>query len=283
MIRLYSSFTFRNVLLMITMGTFPFVSGCGNQNSVSPQEQQMNAKAQATNVTRPVQTPFFQLYSTGTGSGVHVSHISIACKTCHLVGGAVQFDPTSPAIIPGTLRTDSSGAVIVVPSTGTVAKNNILIPSQLPTYNPADGTCANIACHWVKPGIFSYYNDADGQAEQAPYGTALPKTTPDWYSTPGSALCSACHGYPPYDTPNQYTWHSSWHGGVSVGSKTNPDVLGMNYCNTCHPDVTSTVSNGQLITTINDAKHNGNLHGNGAVDVVPNWGLSFLCSQCHGG
>jgi predicted CxxxxCH...CXXCH cytochrome family protein len=285
MMRSYFSCTFRNFLLMIgMMAALLFVSGCGDPNSVSPQGQQTSQKSAMTqmNITRPVQTPFFQLYSTGTGSGVHISHNGIACKTCHLVAGAVQFDPTSAAIVPGTLKTDSSGAVIVNAATGTVAENNVLIPAQLPTYNPTNGICANIACHWVKPGNYYYYNDADEQNEVAPYGTALPKTTPDWYSTPGAALCSACHGYPPYDAPNQYIWHSSWHGGVSVGS-TNPDVIGFNYCSTCHPDVTSKVTNGTLITTINAANRNGNLHGNGVVDVVPNWGLSFLCSQCHGG
>ena len=282
----------KHASVVLTLFLLLLIAGCGDSNNpnsaittgqTATQQGGQQAGALATGtqiVTRPVQTPFFQSYSSGAGTGVHVSHNSVPCKTCHLTGGAVQFDPTSQAIISGTLRTDSTGKVIVNPD-GTVAKNNVLIASQLPSYNPNDGTCANIACHWVKPGVYNYYNDADQQNEQASYGTALPRTSPDWYSIPGSALCSACHGYPPYDAPNQYVWHSGWHGGVNVGNGT--DVIGFNYCQTCHPDVMSTVKNGVLITTINPVSKNGSLHGNGVVDVSPNWGLGVWCGYCHGG
>jgi hypothetical protein len=281
---LFSNCAFRNILLLVSMVAILLLWGCGDPSVVSQsQVQEMSARNQVI-VTRPVQTPFFQLYSTSAGSGVHVSHNAFACKTCHLTGGAVQFDPTSAAIIPGTLRTNSSGVVITNPVSGTVSKANVLNFAQLPSYNPATGTCANIACHWVKPGNFTYWDDVVEDQETVPYGTALPKTTPDWYSVAGALTCIACHGYPPYDAPNQYVWHSSWHGGVSVGSTTNPDVLGTNYCSTCHPDVITTIVNGVMVNTIKtDA--NGKLHGNGVVDwqFGNNSSPYWLCNQCHGG
>ena len=230
--------------------------------------------------TRPaVQTPFLPMNSTATGTGVHVNHGSYGCAVCHLQGGAVQFDPRGAAILPGTLATDSRGNVIVD------AKGNatILISSQLPAYDPSTGSCSNIACHYVKPGVYTPPDGAVfGDTYTYAYGSTSATPTPDWYSAPGSAACTACHGYPPSSSDGRL-WHSGWHGGASVtGSPT--DVMGFNSCSTCHPDVTSTVSGtaGTPTATINTTIKTPAMHGNGVVDVIYNTG-DYPCVFCHGG
>ena len=255
----------------------------GGQNAVSLQQTGTQLTAP---FTRPVQTPFVTSDATatditnptnsGTGVQVHADHASqnIACKTCHLVGGVVQFDPAGPAVMPGTYQVNSAGKVTA-----------ILNQAQVPTYDPTHGTCSNIYCHWVKPGTFTYYDNSLGANNTVPYGTPLPATTPDWYSTAGpSASCTGCHGYPPYTAPNQYVWHSSWHGGVNINSSLNPDFMQANYCSTCHPDV-HTVVNGtigtagaQLVTTIT----NPSMHNNGVVNVDESGQGYGSCVYCHG-
>jgi hypothetical protein len=243
------------------------------------------ASRAATTATRPggaIQTPFLPMNSTASGTGVHVSHPSFACTVCHLAGGAVQFDPSGPAIVAGTLATDSTGKVIKN-SSGAVT---ILIPSQLPTFDPVSGTCSNVACHYVKPGVYVPRDVWPSDYNEYPYGGSL-AATPDWYSTPGGNACASCHGYPP--TGNGGVWHSGWHGGVSVTSARNPDVLGYNACSTCHPDVTSTISGagtsaGMITTTIRTPS----AHANGTVDVLyfndsRPYPSQESCDGCHYG
>jgi hypothetical protein len=236
----------------------------------------------ATRTGGAIQTPFLPMNSTANGSGVHVSHPSYACSVCHLTGGAVQFDPSGPAIIAGTLATDSTGKVIKN-SSGAVT---ILVPSQLPTYDTVSGTCSNVACHYIKAGTYVPKDVYPPDTDLYSYGGSA-TTTPDWYSTPGGNACAACHGYPP--TGNGGVWHSGWHGGVSVTSTLNPDVQGFNACSTCHPDVTSTItgagtSAGTITTTITTPS----MHANGTVDVLyfndsRVYPSQDTCDNCHYG
>jgi predicted CxxxxCH...CXXCH cytochrome family protein len=246
------------------------VASCGGTESGQPvasdsklaREPAMRAALTATRTGGAIQTPFLAMNSTASGTGVHVSHPSYTCSVCHLVGGAVQFDPRGPAIIAGTLATDSTGKVIVDSS----GHATILVSSQLPSYDPVGGTCSNVACHYMKAGVYvpQDYYPPDGYSY--PYGGSSLQT-PDWYSTPGTDACTACHGYPP--TGNGGVWHSGWHGGVNVTSTLNPDVLGYNACSTCHPDVSTTItgagtSTGAFITTFTTPS----MHANGTVDVL---------------
>ncbi len=266
----------RVVMAVASCSAAVVVGGCGGTEHSGDRA----ALSSATTATRPVQTPFLQMNDTTTAPpGVHQSHAGVAaCKTCHLVGGAVQFDPRGPAIIPGTLATDASGNVIL----DAQGNATILKPNQLPSYDTTTGSCSNVACHWVRPGIytprFSWW-DTNTYA----YGSTLPFQTPDWLSTPGAA-CSACHGYPPSSSGGP--WHSTWHASVNVASTLNPDVLGFNACSTCHLDVHSTLLNpgtatGAIITTISTPS----MHANGTVDVAWNPGgmgiPPFFCENCH--
>jgi hypothetical protein len=242
-----------------------------------PQEQLAQQSANAVVSTRPVQTPFVAWNSTFTPQyGVHAQHAAAApaCTVCHLKGGIVQFDPRGAAVIPGTVSVNAQGVVTV------------LVPSQVPTYNPTNGTCSNIACHYVKPFV---YTPPDGLGVFGdPYsyncGSGPTTTTPDWYNDPTTfSDCAACHGYAPYSDGG--VWHSGWHGGVNVNSATNPDGWWLNACSTCHSDVTTTLSGtlgtagARWITTFKDPTK----HANGVVDVDYTATAEWPCTNCHGG
>jgi len=236
----------------------------------------------ATRTGGAIQTPFVPMNSTG-GTGVHASHPSYACSVCHLVGGAVQFDPSGPAIIAGTLATDSTGKVIKN-SSGQVT---ILVPAQLPTYDPVGGTCSNMACHAVKAGVYVPQDYWPPDVTAYPYGGSA-ALTPDWYSVPGTNTCSGCHGYPP--NGNGGYWHSGWHGNVNVTSSLNPDVQGYNACSTCHQYTSTTITGagtaaGKFVTTFT----NPSMHMNGTVDVLyynparRQGPIQDTCDGCHFG
>jgi hypothetical protein len=260
----------RGALPLLATCSVALLTACGGagdaqrlaSDSKVVREPASRAALTATRTGGAIQTPFLPMNATTGGTGVHVNHPSFACSVCHLVGGAVQFDPSGPAVIAGTLATDSTGKVIK-DSSGAVT---ILVPSQLPTYDPASGTCSSVACHYMKPGVYVPQDVYPPDTYSYPYGgSAL--TTPDWYSPPGLGACSACHGYPP--TGNGGVWHSGWHGGVSVTSPTNPDVLGYNACSTCHPDVTSTITGaGTPAGTVTTTIKTPSMHANGTVDVL---------------
>jgi hypothetical protein len=259
----------RGALALLVACSAALLTACGGaddgQRLASDSKVVREPASRAALVTRTggaIQTPFLAMNSTTNGSGVHASHPSFGCNVCHLVGGAVQFDPSGPAIIAGTLATDSTGKVIK-DSNGQVT---ILVPSQLPTYDPASGTCSSVACHYMKAGVYVPQDYYPPDYNAYPYGGSA-VSTPDWYSIPGTNDCSACHGYPP--TGNGGVWHSGWHGGVNVNSATNPDVLGYNACSTCHPDATSTITGagtpaGKITTTFKTPS----MHANGTVDIL---------------
>ncbi len=177
-------------------------------------------------------------------TGAHGGHAAFDCKTCHLVGGVVCFDPAGKAVAAG---------------------------KPAPTYDPTAKTCSNIACHGGVPaGTYSYYfPGGDGEPVLItvhvygnPYGNTG-GTTPSWYS--GGIGCTGCHGDPPRNgTDGSNIWHSGYHG---YGGPTST----YNQCQLCHPDATSP-GNG-----IGDTITNPSLHGNGVYDVV-----ALFKSQCFG-
>jgi Geobacter CxxxxCH...CXXCH motif (GSu_C4xC__C2xCH) len=251
-------------------------AGCGGP------DQEPSARSDALTVSRPAATPFIPFNSSTTAPGVHVKHATIACSACHLQGGAVQFDPKGPAVIPGTLKTDSHGVVIVDP----LGNVTVLQPTMVPTYTPGSATtattCSNISCHWIPPGDYTA-PDADwfGDTDPYAYGSAPGSPTPDWYTDPSTVNdCAACHSYPPYSSGG--LWHSGWHGNVNINSAPNKDLQGLNSCSTCHPDVSTTItgtigtSSAAMVTTIS----NPSMHPNGAIDVTyPNG--RYPCAYCH--
>lgn len=168
--------------------------------------------------------------------GAHPKHAGASCTTCHLCRGVVAFDPASPAAIAG---------------------------QPAPVFDPATKTCANVGCHGVAPGTFTYYFP-DGSGELAlqtvAYGSA-PVATPSWLGTGTGAGCAGCHGNPPRN--------GAWHGGYHA----NQGPTGAaNQCQFCHPDATSVNGVGTAIT-------NASLHGNGQVNVQARFRSS--CFGCH--
>lgn len=161
-------------------------------------------------------------------TGAHGGHAVFDCKTCHLVGGVVCFDPAGKAVAAG---------------------------KPAPTYDPASKTCSNVACHGVSSGTFSFYTQGgDGEAylnTVTVYGSAI-KTTPSWYDT--GISCGACHDDPPRNgTDGSNAWHSGYHAGTPT--------MASNQCQFCHPDASSP-GNG-----IGDTITNPTLHANGVYNV----------------
>lgn len=185
-----------------------------------------------------------------TPTGAHGSpsiqpagHYAFDCKVCHKVGGRLSFDKNGPAYAVG---------------------------KPAPTFDATAKTCANIACHGVPSGTFSYYFP-DGTGEPVlntvTYGgSPSSATTPSWYST-GATSCTGCHGDPPTNGSNgSNVWHSGYHGGGGPTSA-------QNQCQFCHPDASSPGNGiGDTITTTS-------LHANGTVNVQATFKSS--CFGCH--
>lgn len=171
----------------------------------------------------------------------HPKHAATLCATCHLCRGAgdeasggVVFNPAGPAVAPG---------------------------QPAPAFDGASKTCANVACHGVQPGTFSYYypgGDGEPELVTVGYGGA-PRPTPSWLAT--GLGCDACHGNP----PRNGTWHGGYHAGQGPTGAANQ-------CQFCHPDATSTAGVGTAIT-------NPALHGNRVVEVTARFRSS--CFGCH--
>ncbi len=172
--------------------------------------------------------------STCSPLAAHPKHATATCTTCHACDGVVAFDPAGLAVMPG---------------------------QPAPTFDAATKTCANVACHGVRAGTFSYFMpDGQGEAELRTfdYGST-PQPTPSWLTT--GIGCAGCHGNPPR---NGY-WHSGSH---ALQGPTGT----VNQCQLCHPDATGSNGVGTAIT-------NPALHGNGVVDVQPRYKSS--CFGCH--
>ena len=204
---------FRNMPALTGLAALLFLSGCGDE-SMSPQGTGVTSsqKATAADTTSP---------SPCTPTGAHAAHAAFDCKTCHVVGGVLCFDP--------------NGAAVMKPSAD--------YPTPpAPTFDATAKTCLNIACHYVPGGTFNYYfqgGDGEAEARSVTYA-AINKVTPSWYAV--GAGCSACHDNPPADG---FLWHSGKHSGT-ITSPTNQ-------CQLCHPDATGTNGQGTAIT--NPAQH----------------------------
>jgi hypothetical protein len=152
--------------------------------------------------------------TTADGTGAHPKHAGFDCKTCHMVGGVMCFNPAGPAVAAG---------------------------QPAPLFDATAKSCSNVACHSVQAGTFSYYfpgdeMDADGypipELKTVSYGGASASITPSWYST--GAGCTACHGNPPANGSNgTNTWHSGFHANNQNVGAINP-----NACELCHNDPT---------------------------------------------
>lgn len=184
-------------------------------------------------------------------TGAHGKHVVTSCKTCHVCGGVLQFDPAGPAVAAG---------------------------QPAPAFDAVTKTCSNVACHSVPAGTYTY-SVYDWSTETAvpmtvPYGGGAAQTTPSWYATGGSS-CAACHPLP----ASPYNWHGGYHGGSSA----------TNSCQLCHQDAvgfTSTagvVSGAAIVQTSTCGPQRNQpcppFHGNGIVDVTPQW--ASACIGCH--
>lgn len=167
-------------------------------------------------------------------SGGPTKHGGYDCKTCHVVGGVFSFSPTGPAVAAG---------------------------HPLPAFDNVAKTCANVACHGIYSGTFSYYfPGGDGEPELKTVNYAgNGGATPSWYAT--GLGCASCHGNP----PSNGTWHSGYHGGQGPTGA-------YNQCQFCHPDATGSGGHGTAIT-------NTAMHGNGTVEVQARFTSS--CFGCH--
>lgn len=177
--------------------------------------------------------------------GAHRKHASYDCKTCHMMHGKDRFDPNGLAAIKPTPTN----------------------PNPLkPSFNATAKTCANIACHSIPAGTFSYYfigGDGEPALNTVNYGGTLAAVTPSWYTI--GAGCGACHGNPPRNgSDGSNVWHSGYHAGTSTAAS--------NQCQFCHPGESGT--GGQGTTIVNPA-----LHGNGKVEVQAIFKSS--CFSCH--
>jgi hypothetical protein len=201
-------------------------------------------------------------------TGAHAKHYGFDCKVCHMVGGVMCFDPNGPAY------NASFGA---------------------PAFDATAKTCTNVACHTVAPGTFSYYypgdeTDADGYPipvlKTVNYGGGAPRPTPSWYTTPGTAGCTACHDNPPANgSDGSNAWHSSYHANnLNVGA------INPNACELCHND--PTVPYGTWVPVAfssvgTDGKYHGYQinpaaiaqHANGTATVLAKF--VYQCFGCH--
>ncbi len=180
-------------------------------------------------------------------TGAHGKHVFTSCQTCHVCGGVLQFDPAGPAVAAG---------------------------QPAPAFDAVNKTCSNVACHSVPAGTYTYWVYDWGSETlypvSVPYGGGAAQTTPSWYTT-GASACTACHPLP----ANSYNWHSGYHA--------------VNTCETCHQDATGFTAPGGVVTgaaivqtsTCGPQRNQPcpSFHGNGVVDVTPNWGSS--CYGCH--
>jgi predicted CxxxxCH...CXXCH cytochrome family protein len=206
----------RNLLTLVALSALLIISGCGDE-SMSPQGSAGTKAVSAAVSVQPC-----------TPTGAHAAHAAFDCKTCHLVGGVLCFDPNGPA--PFKPTTDNP-------------------TPPPPAYDATAKTCSNVACHFVPGGTFTYpFQGGDGEvAWNTITYAATNKATPSWISV--GAGCSACHNNPPADG-------NLWHSGNHSGSITSPT----NQCQLCHPDATGTNGQGTAIT-------NPALHRNGTVEV----------------
>ena len=186
---------------------------------------------------------------------IHVRHRKVMadCQGCHNLRNSFDVtatfykDNTKPAFISG-------GPVPTYTASGKW--------SSTPTIDAS--TCSNIACHSTTPGTFGYYfPGGDGEPVWITVTTGGVSTAVASWQSNKETVCNSCHG----DPPNDYVWHSGYHGGA---------IAGANNCELCHPDAKSTTLNGQIIyNSLTDTS----LHQNGTVNVLARY--TSQCFGCH--
>jgi hypothetical protein len=189
-------------------------------------------------------------------TGKHANHQAFACTVCHQCAGTVSFDAT--------------------------------IAGPTATFDATSKNCSSVKCHSVPAGSFTY-SSWDWGLDQpvdvtVQYGGAASSSGANWYAT-GSSSCNACHGYPPTYNGTAYPWHSGAHGVTTPNGNT---------CQLCHPDVTGAYAYAAYLSSsggmISSCPPNTfcaaagtitvpSMHGNGTVDVTPQWGSR--CTGCH--
>jgi trimeric autotransporter adhesin len=216
-------------------------------------------------------------YPSGGGAHIVAGHVPKTAKPSDGWVNCIPCHNGGPASHAKTVTADGHFG----PATVTIDPQYSFTTGGVPAYDAVGKTCSNVSCHSVPAGTFSYYfpgGDGNPLLNTVPFG-GISHQTPVWTTT--GAQCIACHDNPPYSAPNQYVWHSGWHGGVNLISSSNPDVLGYNKCDLCHSDVISTITGtpgtatAQMTTTITDI----NKHRNGVADVQGKF--EQRCFGCH--
>jgi len=132
-------------------------------------------------------------------------------------------------------------------------------PGPPPAWDRSSAGCSSTYCHGNYAGAF-VYTIWDWDLEEyvtKSYAYVGGRATPSWLD--GPTTCGSCHGNPP---AGANTWHSGRHGSQASHRQ----------CQLCHPDATSTVGIGEVIT-------DPALHLNGTVEVAPRW--TSRCFNCH--
>jgi predicted CxxxxCH...CXXCH cytochrome family protein len=183
--------------------------------------------------------------------GAHAKHVSTTalatsfdCTVCHV----------KPTSILSAGHLDAPTATLTF---GGVASSS----GAAPSWTRSSATCSSTYCHGGYSGTFTYQTYDWGIQDYVNVTVSYSggNGTPAW--TDGAMTCTSCHGNPPAGAGSE--WHSGHHGNVAQG---------MNECQLCHPDASSTDGVG---TTITDPT----LHVNGVVDVTPQW--KTTCFGCH--
>jgi len=218
------------------------VAGCGQEGPVNaaPAPEQRGVTAAASPTAKALAQSDFCIdaedQNNCTPTGAHGSlaqnfvngHAGFECKECHYIGGRLAFKPASEE------------GLAFLPEANKAAPN--YDPNKRPSYDAETKTCSNIACHYVKPGVFSYYfpgNEMDEEGYPIPelktvhYGGGTPQPTPPWNIrtvNPMFDTCSSCHGNPPANgSDGANTWHSGSHA-----NNQNVGPVGPNECALCH-------------------------------------------------
>ena len=190
---------------------------------------------------------------------IHTKHQTFMndCRACHNL--------TNSFMASGTFFKDSSKGAFL-----SGGPNPVFVPSgswSSPKTNVA-ASCSNIACHNIPAGTFTYYIWDWGIDESVPvtvnYG-GMSSALALWQDN-AATNCKSCHAIPPYA---RNVWHSGSHGNY---------MIGINNCETCHPDAKSNIApDGKTI--LSNYITAPSQHANGTVDVVAKY--TSKCFGCH--
>ena len=191
-------------------------------------------------------------YSTATPMVTSNADAKVGAHTSHLAGIDSLTGALSCADCHGTVTLNSAGHMngsTTFAWSALATKNGTLTP----TYNPANGSCANVYCH----GAAMSGGDTSGSNRTPTWNVAfLPATL-------SAAACGACHGFPPAV--------SSGHPAVTIPAGF-PASASIGTTCSCHANI-NPAGNSYASIFVNKA-----LHINGITEVI----ASGTCDACHG-